>query len=309
MRATVKGIYSTGLINLLLKEGFELTRLSDVQKERFNIYSEEQPDISIRDLKDRSGISVFGEELESVINTFKKHLWDSLYIKKSNKIFYVIFGGASKKYLDELRNEILPTIHNHHILRRDMSTIVDFSEILLNKELSNDILLRSIKEYIIKKVKDKGVIVKFHRKLSGDWFSKVEVIENIKLEENNKLVINTIRVPIPNGNYDGLNKPIEPGDYIKTVYIEDNWFFPMYYYDKQHNLKGIYYNINTPIEITTKKICYIDLCVDVVYTDSVYRVIDKEELKDFYNLGYITKKLYNKSISLVKELNKETHRQ
>jgi hypothetical protein len=303
MKVTIKGIYSTGLIKLFLDHGFELTNLSDVQRKRFGIASDGQPDVSIRDLKDRSGISVLGEGVEEVINFLKEHLWDSLYLRKSENLWYVILGGESKKLLDRLRKQVVPTIESHHTLRRDLSTLVDFSEILL-EEVEELKIRRAIKRLIVKKLVDRGVIKRFHRRLDGTWFSKVEVVENVKIEED-KLVLETIRVPKPGRTYDGLEKPIEPGDFIKTKYVEGSWFFPIRYYDKNRNLKGVYFNINTPLEITHKKIQYIDLAVDVVKTDSV-KVLDLDELKEFYERGNITKRLFEKAREVAKELCEET---
>ncbi len=48
------------------------------------------------------------------------------------------------------------------------------------------------------------------------------------------------------GNYDGLDIPIEDGDYAIGIYEQGSWFAETQYYSGDNDLKGKYYNINLP---------------------------------------------------------------
>ena len=372
MKISVKGIYSTGLIQFLKEKGYILTKLSEKQKERFGIYNEEEADISIRDLKDKTGVSIIGKNVQALIKDLKEEFWDSFYLKISEKSlcegkyikiidkgiefenipeekrieilqhtlpllnnigvyfkktceqasideiikeikellnkpctkiekWYIYFGHESKKKLDYYRKKVTSTIENHHVYRRDISDIVDFSEILL-EEIDPKVINKNIKKYIIEKIKDRGVIKRYHRKPDGQLLKYIEVVKDIGLSEDNRIWIKTIRVPKPGGMYDGLNLPKEPGDYIVTTYLEGSWHFTIEYYNKNGELKGKYTNINTPIEITPKCIQYLDLAIDVIEVNNKKFIVDKEELEAYYNSGIISERLYNKVLEISEEL-------
>ena len=293
MYICVRGIYSTGLIQLLLKEKFDLTKLSDIQKERFGIETEKEEDVMIKDLKDKTGIVVFKKEGidDTIVHTLRKYLWDSLYIKKSDNIWYIFLGLESKRVLDTYRSEVVPTIDYHHTFRLDSPNIVDYAEILLGKGVPKDILSQSMFEYQKRKLQYEGVIERFHRKLDGSFFSKIEVVKSVK----DNFSLETIRVLKPFGNYDVVNEKIEPGDYAITTYRFGEWFYVIRYYNKNRELKGVYININTPLEISHRAIRYIDLAVDVVIWRDKMIVADLEELEQAHKNNYITKRLYDKT--------------
>ncbi|MFN4218151.1 MAG: DUF402 domain-containing protein [Candidatus Bipolaricaulia bacterium] len=66
------------------------------------------------------------------------------------------------------------------------------------------------------------------------------------------------------GLYDGLNIPKEPGDYAVTEFRHGAWHYETRYYSRDGSLKGIYVNINTPIEIYSDRVRCVDLEIDVV---------------------------------------------
>jgi len=372
MKISVKGIYSTGLIQFLRENRYTLTKLSEKQKERFGICNEEDADIYIRDLKDKTGVSIVGKNVQPLIKNMKEEFWDSFYLKVSeknlfegkyikiinrgiefetiseekriellqrvlpllnnigvyfketceqvpieeiikefkellnkpyNKIekWYVYFGYESKKRLDYYRKKVINTIENHHIYRRDLSDIVDFSEILL-EEIDPKVINKNIKKYIIEKIKDREIVKRYHRKPNGYLLKYIEFVKDIGLTNNNKIWIKTVRVPRPGGMYDGLNLPKEPGDYIITTYLEGSWYFTIEYYNKSGALKGRYINVNTPIEITSRYIQYLDLEIDVIETDNRKFIVDREELETYYNSGIISERLYCKALEISKVL-------
>ncbi|RDD52728.1 DUF402 domain-containing protein [Nanoarchaeota archaeon NZ13-N] len=365
MKVSARGIYSTGFLSLLRDLGYELTNLSEEQSKRFNLYSNDKEDISVLDLKDKSGVVIIGKDVDNLINKLRDILWDSLYYKKpldrysgkyieikreggiefktseekkkeileklGNKIlglnitfketcnnasieeiekeikdlqniskYYVNLGYNSKIILDEYRKRILPTIKNHHVYRRDLSNILDFSEILLKYAKEEDII-KSIKEFIVKKLKQRGYIKRYHRKtLTGLLIEYIEVIKDIKLIED-KIYLETIRLVKSDGYYDGMNIKKEQGDYVISKYLEGEWYFVMEYYNKNNELKGRYININTPLEITTK-VNYNDIAIDVVEVNGEMRPVDMEELEALYRQGVISEKLYRKALELVENI-------
>lgn len=66
------------------------------------------------------------------------------------------------------------------------------------------------------------------------------------------------------GLYDGLSILKEPGDYAVTTFHSGAWHYETRYYSRDGALKGIYVNINTPIEIYADRVRYVDLEIDVV---------------------------------------------
>lgn len=293
MKISVRGIYSTALIKFFLEKNFEVTNLSYKQALRFNIFDRSTPDIIIHHTLDRTGIKVIGNA-EEVIKAMKETFWDSIFVKKEN-FYYIFFGKESKKILDEYRSKVLKTIEGHHLYRKDFSDIVDFAEIL---DCENITL--KIKEYIVEKIKEMKAIKRYHRKPDGTYLKYYEIIQDVKIV-NGKIYVKTFRPIKSEGVYDGLNIPREVGDYAITEYIEDNWFFIIKYYNKDHQLKGEYININTPIEIT-KSIYYLDLAIDVINVNNEKKVVDEDELNTYYNLGNIGEKLYKKVLEIKDEL-------
>jgi predicted RNA-binding protein associated with RNAse of E/G family len=92
--------------------------------------------------------------------------------------------------------------------------------------------------------------------------------------------------------YDGLNLPIEEGDYGITETTENSWLVKHTYYSKAGSIKGTYWNINTPVEFYPDHIRYLDLHIDVVQrSGSSPRLIDQEKLEVAVVKGFISRKL------------------
>lgn len=81
------------------------------------------------------------------------------------------------------------------------------------------------------------------------------------------------------GIYDGLNIPKDPGDYAITEFREGAWHYETRYYARDGVLKGIYVNINTPIELYADRVRYVDLEIDVVQRlGEPAQIIDEPDL-------------------------------
>ena len=195
------------------------------------------------------------------------------------------FPGGSKKRLDELRNEVVPTIAGHHKRKVAGARLTTyFAEAAvsrgMNVQISAESLIPTIRKIIsIEHVKPNGEI-----KLLG----KGKVISS----DTEKQLIRIRREIRPSGRYDGLNVEKEPGDYAITDCQEGAWSYQTSYYSQDGRLKGSYVNINTPIELYPEKVRYVDLEIDVVKEPSgSAQIIDEGSLQRAVEAGFMSEKL------------------
>ncbi len=230
----------------------------------------------------------------------------SLVIEGRN-IYEVEFGGGAKKKLDEIRNRVVPTVPGHHQLKAydpELSFAVDIAEGILAKvpNQSEKVRLGFWEALIKTKGPKKGWLFSLeHHKPDGQRMriGPGEIVE-VSMEP---LKVTIKRHLKPGKFYDGLELPIEFGDYAVTEIEAGKWWFVHRYYDKNGNLKGEYYNINTPVEIYPDRARYIDLEVDIVkWPDGKKEIIDKEKLGQHYEDGIISEKFYRSVLRIVQEV-------
>ncbi|ADT83908.1 DUF402 domain-containing protein [Thermococcus barophilus] len=228
-------------------------------------------------------------------------------IIEGRDIYEVEFGGGTRKKLDNIRNEVLPTIEGHHQFKAydpEFSFAVEIAEGILSKMPSQRLKVRE--GFMEALIDNKGPKIGWlftleHIKPDGQ---KVRIGPGEILEVS----INPLRIKIkrslkPGKVYDGLELPIEYGDYAITEIEEGKWWYKHSYYDKDGNLKGEYYNINTPIEIYPDRARYIDLEVDIVkWPDGKKEIIDKDDLRRHYEEGIISEKLYKATLRITQEV-------
>ncbi len=228
-------------------------------------------------------------------------------ITEGRDIYEVEFGGGTRKKLDNIRNEVLPTIEGHHQFKAydpEFSFAVEIAEGILSKMPSQRLKVRE--GFMEALIDNKGPKIGWlftleHIKPDGQ---KVRIGPGEILEVS----INPLRIKIkrslkPGKVYDGLELPIEYGDYAITEIEEGKWWYKHSYYDKDGNLKGEYYNINTPIEIYPDRARYIDLEVDIVkWPDGKKEIIDKDDLRRHYEEGIISEKLYKATLRITQEV-------
>lgn len=178
---------------------------------------------------------------------------------------------------------------NHHLYKNSMklSAAINLGEKIINEGIDKnlveknflDVFQSCMQEYIeIEHIKAYPIIL-----------GEAEVLEF----KYPKLVLR--RNFLGRGYYDGLNIKKEFRDYAITEIEEEKWYFTHKYYSKDDELKGIYYNICTPVEIYPDKIRYYDLEIDVVEdTEGNRRIIDKDRLEKAIESGRINEKLGKK---------------
>jgi len=222
-------------------------------------------------------------------------------------IYEIEFGGASKRKLDEIRNKVVPTLVGHHSLKArdvELSFAVEIAESILSKLPAQRSKIREgfFEALVNMRGPKKGWLFSIeHVKLDGQKY-------RIGPGEIQEVSLSPVRVVFrrnlkPGHLYDGLDLPVEPGDYAITEIEENKWWFVHKYYDRDSNIKGEYYNINTPIEVYPDGARYVDLEVDIIkWPDGTKEIIDKEKLKEYYEDGTISEKLYRAVLRIAHEV-------
>ncbi|ACJ16898.1 RNA-binding protein FAU-1 [Thermococcus onnurineus NA1] len=228
-------------------------------------------------------------------------------IIEGRNIYEVEFGGGAKKKLDEIRNKVVPTVEGHHQLKAydpELSFAVEIAEGILAKVPGQRGKVRQgfWEALISNRGPKKGWLFSLeHYKPDGQRI-KIGPGEIVEVSMN-PLKVTIKRHLKPGKFYDGLDIPIEFGDYVITEIEAGKWWFVHRYYDRDGNLKGEYYNINTPVEIYPDRARYVDLEVDIVkWPDGKKEIIDKDKLTEHYEEGIITEKLYKAVLRITQEV-------
>ncbi len=231
----------------------------------------------------QADLQVLREELERLRSEIEKILVKAreappgtmLYKGEFLGLFNVVLEDKMK--FDEVRNKVLKTMPYHHTLKAGgdkFSTAAELGDKLspFDWEKVRSCLMEfypdatsSCREFLIHHEKLDGKVIRIGpaRKLSF---------------ENGRLLLK--RVVGEFGMYDGLNVKKEPNDVILTVVEPFKNYLIHGYFNEFGDLKGIYVNINSGVEIGECTVRYVDYEVDVVY-NGIVRVIDMDELERF----------------------------
>ncbi len=225
---------------------------------------------------------------------------ESQLIEEGLNVFYVDFGPHSKKELDRIRKKVVNTISGHHFLKSGgLNMLVDFAEFLEN--IDDNVILKKIDKVLEKNGPKQGMFYKIeHKKIGSKEIMFKGIIDFI---ENEEIVLK--RRLKAGGRFDGIGGKIEQGDYAKTFFKPNSWVVKHIYFDKKNNQKGIYYNINTPIEVFPEFSRYIDLEIDVVEKNGSKKIVDKEKLESIKNKGLIKKEIAEKAVEIANQILKE----
>ncbi|MGQ4891003.1 MAG: ribonuclease E/G [Candidatus Njordarchaeia archaeon] len=211
------------------------------------------------------------------------------------------FPFESKEKLDKIRGDVLPTIKGHHWYKsfsNSLTEIIDFSEKILSQKLDIETLSEAISQYVMaEKFPREGDLIKIqHVKINGREIilGPARLILSKKNGKNTELMM--YRRFKPGGFYDGIEAPKEVGDYGITIARSGDDKLITAYFDVNNKLKGIYLNLNTPIEVYGTKIRYIDLEIDVVVNvNGGMKILDTQKLEEYYNNRSITEKIFNQT--------------
>jgi Ribonuclease G/E len=178
------------------------------------------------------------------------------------------FPGGSKQTLDRWRARLLPTAAGYH--RRQAAPIA------------------------MPSVGDRVCIE--HVKVSSDL--SVAMAGQVIQASPQQI---TVRREIKGaGLYDGLHIPKAPGDYAVTEFSCGAWHYETRYYSRDGALKGVYVNINTPIELYADRVRYVDLEIDVVQRPGEpAQIIDEHDLQGIAH--YVSPQLIARARALATE--------
>ena len=309
-RIKIRGIHSSALTKLALDGGYPVVGASADILERFGLRLDDTaPSLAIRDKADRQGVELMGEpERVTQFFTFlQENLLDATMLglecmeESDNRVKASIeFPGVAKSRLDELRSSVCPTLLRHHRLR-----IIDSRRLeRLEKSLEADpdqkdkLDEQAFREMICLPLEKRGLFELEHIRPSGKPMRPRRGV--IRDADGQKIVFHR---SFTEGRYDGLDLPIERGDFGLTEVQEGSWVVKHSYYSMNKELKGEYYNINTPVEFYPYGARYLDLEVDVICRSGEKpTLVDQEKLAILANEGRISKELESKALQVAEEL-------
>lgn len=219
-------------------------------------------------------------------------------IYPGEKIVLLTLPSTAKHRLDKIRAQATATTPYHHTAKAlgdEPAIIVDFAEKLIaNKWIEPEKAMQGILEYIADKLREARRIEIYHIKPDGRILKLTPgKLESIIVKPD-RIILELRRTFKTQGMYDGLGVEKEPGDYDIMRIDTRSWTIIHRYHDRNGNLKGEYININTPPELSTNKIVYHDLVIDIVKVNGNVKVIDAEEYIKLLREGVISKHIHEK---------------
>jgi len=320
-KVKIRGIYATALTkllldyknflrnqtspNLLFDNGFAVVEPSATVRERFELEEkDESPDLEVYDRQDKQGVQASGTA--DVIKTFTSILQSCLddvvirqkeapaTILKGSRYVDVEFPALSKKKLDEIRGAVTPTITGHHYYKAcgvNISSALDMAEKLLEKGGPREEVEKLLKQTVRANYPIVGSLIEIqHVKLYGKVLNLGKAV--IEAFDHPGSLIRFRRVFKKKGIYNGLRIEKALGDYAITEAKIGEWHFKTWYFAKDGRYKGTYINLNTPIELYSHGIRYVDLEVDVcVWPNGRVKKLDEKKLKEAMAERIITPRL------------------
>jgi len=230
-------------------------------------------------------------------------------IREGINLLTIYFPRDAKRKLDELRSEVIPTLKGHHWMKtlgRAPSLLVDFLEEMgqhyPNIDIDNlsELAMSFIRRNLLPKKGDKISIHHIKPSMKKIVLGPAKVIDVRELDGALEYIM--FRKFSAGGYYDGINAPKESGDFGITIAREGDTKLITVYYDMNLNLKGVYINVNSPIEVYPHSIRYVDLEIDVVRTyDGDIMIIDRKKLDKYLEQGVISKKFYEFAMEKAQE--------
>ena len=306
----IRGIYATALTKLMLDSGYHIVDPSHKIRELFGL--DETPgdyEILIIDRADFQGVDLTGppEKMTQCLTFLQERLLDATlleFVAVEEEIGLVRasleFPGFSKELLDEVRLTVTPTLRRHHRLRIIAGKAVEQAEHALAKHpekresLENDLF----RDEILLPLENAGLVRVEHIRPAG---------RPMRPREGALVSVDVhgfvFRRTFSKGRYDGLDVPIQEGDYGLTEVREGAWHIKHSYYTKEHKLIGEYFNINTPVELYPYGARYLDLEADVVCrTGEKPFLIDREKLALLSRNGCISGDLEMQAAAVAEDL-------
>jgi hypothetical protein len=306
----IRGIYSTALTKLMLGRGYYIMDPSSRIRKLFGL-EETGPDfeILIQDRPDLQGVDMTGppERVTQCLTFLQEQLLDATLLEfdavdEEDALVRatVEFPGSSKNTLDNIRRTVIPTLVGHHRFRIIASKSLEQAEQTLERSPDKKQVLedRLFREEIIFPLETSGLVRLEHMRPSGRPMRPREgVLTSVAAREI------VFKRSFSKGRYDGLDIPIQEGDYCVTVIQDGAWYVGHSYFNRDGGLIGKYFNVNTPVELYPFGARYLDLEVDVVHRAGQKPfLIDREKLAFLCRKGCISCDLEKKALAVAEDL-------
>jgi hypothetical protein len=238
--------------------------------------------------------------------------------------FNILFPSQVKNLFDQIRRKVLPTLDNHHILKSEKpiprkneeedeesfdeeETLLEYTEQLMEQlpsEMYHLVNRFYWSKFLRDNLKPRDSFEIVHQKLSARTLNlSPGFIQSVQSSPDRPVQITVKRKLREGGEYDGIGGYIEPGDYAIGEYEEGSWYYRTSYFSQNNEPKGVYFNINTPIQINKGGIRYIDLEIDVIENMAGERkIVDKEFLDKALALEIISQEVYDKAVLIAKNI-------
>ncbi|UCH03039.1 MAG: ribonuclease E/G [Candidatus Bathyarchaeota archaeon] len=245
------------------------------------------------------------EEKQRTIKEKAERVTAPALLYEENYFMDVEFPALSKRRLDEIRSTVAPTINGHHFYKicgGEISSAVDMAELLLERGRRST----EVEELFTKTVEaafpyNGSTIEIEHVKPDGNIFHLGQA--HILSFDPDTSLIKYCRIFKKRGVYNGLETLKEEGDRAVTETRIGEWYLKTRYFSKDERSKGIYINLNTPVELYPHGIRYVDLEVDiVVHPNGEVTALDEDRLEKGIEEGYISETLAKKVRTKLKEL-------
>ena len=238
-------------------------------------------------------------------------------IKSDHVSMDFLFPSITKEKLDRMRCETVPTLKLHHSIKSASHSSHRFQTKVLNlvekimlelqtKEFNDEVNNKFVSFYYNNLFRPKQFVNIYHNKINGRNFTlKPGIIKKIERDRSrpNDLKIILRRNLSGRGVYDGLDIPIEEGDYAVGVYTAGQMYYETIYYSRDNELKGRYFNINTPLFFHSDGIHYYDLEIDVIEPLNRPReIIDKDLLDKALELEILTEGAYKSAMDVANSI-------
>ncbi len=306
MRVKISGMYGTALARLLLEGGHEVVEPTAELKARLKLPEVQGAAQTI--LQDRyslHGVDILGETelVWELLRFLQLQLTDAVLVRLDPEEERdgwvragVEFPGAAKEVLDCVRGSVVPTIPKHHRLRIINWRAVKSCEQALGDDPSSiqQAGIKLFQELVLGSL-GRGGSVRLEHVRVGARPARPREATLIEFSTEGFVV----KRRLSQGWYDGLEMPIEEGDYAITEIREGAWSVRHVYYSGTGTLKGEYHNVNTPVEMYPYGARYVDLEIDVVRRPGEKAfLLDRERLELLAREGYVSENLRNKALQV-----------
>ncbi|NPB01104.1 MAG: DUF402 domain-containing protein [Crenarchaeota archaeon] len=242
------------------------------------------------------------EELSHKLDEMRERAWSCepyAVLQEGECVCEIVPSYSFRRAMDDVRNMVTPTIINHHSLKMFMrkTTIIDYTEHVLSYVTHERCKIsRALIDFIFSR--RYRVIIR-HAKPDG---SLIKIGPAVLVRYGDDIIL--ARRLRSGGVLDGLGVPKEDGDFAVTWARFESWYLAHAYFSKEKRLKGVYVNVNTPIEPVKDGIYYVDLYVDVVKRsdENEPRIIDVEEFERLKSCNIIRESMYEKVRRVVEEV-------